>query len=158
MSAMSIRSHVTHQYQGVVDHAAVHASALQRPVEGWLRTARKALGMSGAQLARRLGVSRGLIAQTERNELAQSVSLKTLQQMADGMGCRLVYAIVPKAGLTQDIITARAAEKAQQLVSRVDQHMLLEGQGLSPDRLQYEVEQAQRQFVADMPADLWNTP
>jgi hypothetical protein len=36
--------------------------------------------------------------------------------------------------------------------------MLLEGQGLSPDRLQYEVEQAQRQFVADMPADLWNTP
>ena len=48
---MSIKKVVTKQYQERVNQAAVQLEGLSVPSEGWLRTVRKALGMSGAQLA-----------------------------------------------------------------------------------------------------------
>lgn len=147
---------VTAQYQIMIDAAAVSAQVITAPPEGWLRTARKALNMSGAQLARKIGATRSLVAQAERNELAGTVSLKTLQQMAQAMGCRFVYAIVPAKGTADDLIANRAKEKARKLVEQAGKHMALEAQSLSPHQMQYEIERLQRQIITDLPSDLWD--
>lgn len=153
---MGIKNIVTRQYQGIVDAVAGNGRSLVLPPEGWMRTVRKALGMSGAQLARRLGVSRALVSQTERNELTGSVTVKNLQHMAEAMGCRFVYAIVPQESTTADLIADRAKEKATKLVEQAGKHMALEAQALSPQQMRGEIERLQRQILAELPADLWN--
>ena len=87
---MNIQNTVLQQYQRFVDRASLSSANLTLPPEGWLRTMRKALGMSGAQLARRMGVSRALISQAESNEVSGNVTMKTMQTMAQAMGCRFV--------------------------------------------------------------------
>jgi DNA-binding XRE family transcriptional regulator len=57
------------------------ARRVHRPLGGWLRTVRKVLGLSAAEMARDLQVCPSAVFQMERAELA--------------MSCRLVYAIVP---------------------------------------------------------------
>jgi len=153
---MTLKLLITHQHQAVVDETAVYARAIPAPREGWLRTMRKALGMSGAQLARRIGATRALISQTERNEVAGAASLRTLQQMAKAMGCKLVYAMVPAEGTTEDLIAARAKDKARALVQLAGGHMALEAQQLSPQQIEYEIERVQRQLISELPSDLWD--
>ena len=146
---------ITRQYQEIVDNAARHVADLSVPPEGWLRTMRKALGMSGAQLARRLGVSRAQVSQAEKNELAGVITLKTLRHMAEGMGCRVVYAIVPESS-AGDIVAERAREKAQQLIHKTSAHMALEQQSLDEKQLSFELDRLQRELIQEMPSDLWN--
>jgi len=110
---MSVRDTVTRQYQAIVDRAASQFGAGQPPLppEGWIATARKALGMSGAQLAKRLGVTRARVSQAERAEPSGSITLKTMRATAEAMGCRFVYAIVPEDRI-EDVIAAQARKKA----------------------------------------------
>jgi len=152
---MSIKKIVTAQYQSLVDRAAVSARELSVPKEGWIRTVRKALGMSGAQLARRLGVTRALVSNTERAELSGGVTIKAMQQMARAMDCQFVYAIVPD-GVIQDMISRRAREKALAIVDRTNKHMALEAQTLSKEQIEFEIGRLQQQLVNAMPSDLWN--
>ena len=78
---MSVKKIVRKQYQDIVDRARLQESyGLRVPNEGWIRTVRKALNMSGAQLARRLGMTRGLVSNTEKAELSGSVTIKNMQQ------------------------------------------------------------------------------
>ena len=152
---MSIKDIAYRQYQEIVDRAGYQMRESVVPPEGWLCTARKALKMSGAQLARRLGVSRSQVSKTEKNELSGSVTIKTMQHMAEKMDCRFVYAIVPEKRV-EDILLARAKEKAFSIVKRTNEHMALEGQTLSAQQIQFEVERLQMDLVNTMPYDFWD--
>ena len=152
---MSIKDIAYRQYQEIVDRAGYKMRESVVPPEGWLCTARKALKMSGAQLARRLGVSRSQVSKTEKNELSGSVTIKTMQHMAEKMDCRFVYAIVPEKRV-EDILLARAKEKAFSIVKRTNEHMALEGQTLSAQQIQFEVERLQKDLVNTMPSDFWD--
>src|SRR5271165_5064646 len=98
-----------------------------RPPKGWLRAVRDALGMTTAQLARRLGVSQPRIVELEQSEVSGSVTLRTLQRAAEALGCRLVYALVPDRPLAE-IVRERAEEVAQGHSSAVEHTMRLEHQ------------------------------
>ncbi len=152
---MSIKDIVSIQYQGIIDRAARQVQAITTPPEGWLCTARKALQMSGAQLSRRLGVSRAQVSKTEKKELSGSVTIKTMQQMAEAMGCRFVYTIVPEKSV-EDLVQARAKVKATALVERTNKHMALEGQTLSSQQIQFEIERLQRDMLNMPPFDFWD--
>lgn len=144
------------QYQDIVDQAvAGEVRDLAIPPEGWVRTLRKALGMSGAQLARRLGVSRAQVAQSERNEASGAVTLNTLHNMAQAMGGRLVYAIVPMEE-TARMVSARAEAKAMQLVAGANTHMALEKQSINEVSQAYEIERLKQELLGKMPKDLWD--
>ena len=65
------------------------------PPDGWVRTVRKTLRMSGDQLAVRLGVTKGRIYKIEQDELVGGVTLKTMRATAEAMDCRFVYAVIP---------------------------------------------------------------
>lgn len=74
---------------------------VQRPAKGWLRAVREALGMSGRQFARRLGVSAPCITALEKKELSGSVTIKTMRRAAEALDCVFVYALVPRESLSE---------------------------------------------------------
>lgn len=152
---MGLKNVISKQYQEKVNAIATKIQDIRTPPEGWLCTARKALGMSAAQLARRRGVTRAYISNLEKSELNGSVTIKTLQSMAEAMGCRLVYAIVPENDV-EKILAARAKKKALKMVEEATQHMALEGQALSEEQMAFEVERLQTELLKDMPANFWN--
>lgn len=152
---MSVKATARSQYQAIVNGAANRVGRqLKRPPEGWIATMRKALGMSGPQLASRLDVTRARISQAEQAEIAGGVTLKTMHAMAEAMGGRFVYAIVPE-GRVEDVIAAQARRKAEALVSRAGAHMALEDQSLSKAANEQEVERLTQELLRRMPADLW---
>ena len=153
---MSIKRTVIAQYQSIVEQAACAVQDLRVPKEGWIRTVRKALGMSGAQLGRRMQISRAQVAQTERNELSGGVTLKSMQRAAEALGCRFVYAIVPMDGSIEAVIEERARQKAKALVGKVNEHMALEAQTLSESNIRFEIERLTQEFMKDLPSELWN--
>ena len=152
---MAIQKTVQSQYQQIVDHAAEAARGISTPKEGWVRTVRKALGMTGAQLARRMGVSKAQVLQTEKGEAAGSVTIKTMEKAAAALGCRFVYAIVPETATT-DLINKRAWKKAKKIVEKTNEHMALESQTLASEQILFEIDRLQDEFVRTMPGDLWN--
>jgi predicted DNA-binding mobile mystery protein A len=151
---MSVKTVVQQQYQRIVNNAASHA-ALQTPPQGWLRTVRNALGMSGAQLARKMGVTRARIAQAEQAELSGGVTLKSMRATAEAMGCRFVYAIVPP-GRIEGIIMAQARKKAMAIVGTASKHMALESQTLPNDKIAQEIERLTQEIAREMPPDFWS--
>ncbi len=142
------------QSRNLVNKIAKQMRTIQLPKQGWLSTTRKALGMSVAQLARRLSVTRGHISRIEKSELSGSVTLKTMQAMAGGMGCRFVYAIVPK-NRVEDILAERAKIRAKHIVELTNKHMALEGQALTKQQIASEIERLQNELLKEMPPGFW---
>jgi predicted DNA-binding mobile mystery protein A len=143
------------QYQEIVDRAQEHVKNLTAPNEGWLRSVRKALSMSGVQLANRLGVTKASVFNTEKAELSGGVTLKKMEKMAEGMGCRFVYFVIPEKPV-KDILSDRARIKAEKIVTHASNQITLEVQALSNKRLRFEVDRLQQEILRESPSDLWN--
>ncbi|MCP3460940.1 mobile mystery protein A [Bradyrhizobium sp. CCGUVB23] len=153
---MGIKTIVQQQYRSIVDSAASTLAGLKTPPEGWLRTVRSALGMSGTDVAMKMGVTRARITKAEHAELTGGVTLKSMQTAAEAMGCRFVYAIVPASGRIEDIITTQARKKAMAIVGTASKHMALENQKLPDDKIAQEVERLTREIALEMPPNFWN--
>ena len=78
---MSVKTIVQQQYRSIVDNAAVSLAGFKTPPEGWLRTVRNALGMSGTEVAKKVGVTRARVTQAEQAELTGGVTLRSMQAM-----------------------------------------------------------------------------
>lgn len=125
------------------------------PSRGWLRAVRDALGMTARQFAKRLGVVPSRIVALEKAEIHGSVTLKSLREAAEAMDCVLVYALVPKQPL-DDILRARAVERADREMQRLDHTMRLENQGLLPEDLAAARERKIEELLAGTPRRLWD--
>lgn len=130
---------------------------LARPPRGWVRAVRDALGMTTAQLGRRLNVDQSRITKMEQAEVEDAVTLKTLRLAAEGLGCTLVYAFVPNPSL-EDAVRRRAEHVADRTLASVDHTMRLENQGLNPDDLARERERLVAELLSGSPRRLWDEP
>ncbi|WP_035551657.1 mobile mystery protein A [Hyphomonas atlantica] len=135
--------------------AAAPVGQLHTPKEGWISFVRKALGMSGAQLGKRLSLSRGRISQAEKSEIEGGVTLRSMHEMAEGLGCRFVYAIIPESGDLKDVIEAQARKRATALVKRAATHMALEKQSLRDEQNKAEIERLTRELIQNPPSNFW---
>jgi predicted DNA-binding mobile mystery protein A len=127
----------------------------QRPPKGWLRAVRDALGMTTAQLGKRLGVSQPRIVELEQSEVSGGVTLNTLQRAAEALGCRLVYALVPDRPLA-DTVRERAELVATRQVNAVAQSMRLEDQEVTDREVAKELQRQQVERLLRRPARLWD--
>ena len=152
---MSIKTIITRQYLEKLNQAALKFQSSAIPSEGWIRTARKALDMSAAQLGRRLGKTRALVSNTEKAELDGGVTLKTMRSMAEAVNCRFVYAFVPEES-AETIIRRRAREKAKQRVMEASSHMALEQQTISQSQIEFEIERLAENILREQPGYLWD--
>jgi len=148
------RQIVQDQYQSKLDQL-IELKPIIWPKEGWIRTLRKALGMSSAQLALRLGVSKSQASQMERMEAEDRITLKQLRRVAELLNCDLVYALVPRKPV-DEMIRDRAKSKAAMLVSKADRQMKLEAQQLSSAKLQEQIDAEVHRLVKELPRDLWD--
>ncbi len=126
-----------------------------RPPKGWLRAVRDALGMTTAQLARRIGVTQPRIIELEKAEISGAVTLHSLQRAAEALGCQLVYALVPNRPLAE-VVRARAELVAEKQLVSVRHTMSLEDQAVQDRQANREL---RRQFVQELlrkPARLWD--
>ncbi len=99
------------------------------PSMGWVRALRDALGLTGAQLARRLGIRPASLSELEKNEAKGAITLATLRRAAEALDCTLVYALVPNQSL-EAMVKEAAASAAQKELAASFHTMELEGQGL----------------------------
>lgn len=100
------------------------------PTRGWIRAIREALGMTTAQLARRLGIRQPSIIDLERSEEKGSIELATLRRVAEALDCSLVYALVPNQPL-ETTIRARARAFLRRRRAPIEHTMLLEDQSVA---------------------------
>lgn len=135
--------------------AGLKAANTQVPVKGWIRAIREALGMSGRQLAQRLKVSQPRIPRLEQDELTGSVTIKTMQQVAEALDCTFVYALVPRTSL-EDTLRGQARMVAQERTEPVAHSMLLEAQSLSAEEQQATLKSTIDELVREMPKELWD--
>jgi predicted DNA-binding mobile mystery protein A len=153
---MSIKTIVSQQYRDKINQSAkTLADFPEIPPEGWLKTVRKALRMSGAALASRLGVTKARIPKAEKDELSGSLTLKTIQNMAEAMNCKFVYAVIPNDSV-DSIIRQQALEKAKQQVEAAAIHMALEAQSLNNEQTKFEIERIANDLIQSMPPTFWH--
>jgi predicted DNA-binding mobile mystery protein A len=123
------------------------------PPKGWVRAIRDALGMSGVQFARRLGVQPPSVAALEASEESGSVQLKTLRRAAEVLDCTLVYALVPNDSL-EGAVAARARKIALRALGRVAHTMKLEAQETADGATDERIASYIRDNVKER--DLWD--
>jgi predicted DNA-binding mobile mystery protein A len=126
-----------------------------RPPKGWLRAIRGALGMTTAQFARRIGVSQPRVIALEQAEAAGSITLHTLERAAEGLGCHVVYVLVPDKPLGRTL-QARAEEIAMRKMRAVNQTMRLEDQAVGQKQFLKDQKQKLMDGLLEHPARLWD--
>lgn len=151
---MRVKDIARKQYVRIADQAAQQFGSIQVPAKGWLATLRQALGMSGAQVAKRMGVTRAAVYQAERNEREGAITISQMEKLADALGGRFVYAIVPE-GSVEDVIRAQAHRKAEARIRRASAHMALESQALPGEQTKQKIEELADELARDMPSDFW---
>ena len=125
---------------------------LQKPPSGWIKAIREALGMSGVQLAIRLGVSAQTVSALEKSEKNATVKLETLQKAAEFLDCTLVYALVPNSTL-KDAVQRQAIKKAHEALLSVSHTMKLEDQSVKNTGLDRQIDDYIQDTLKDR--DLW---
>lgn len=131
------------------------AERFRAPPKGWVRAVRDALGMSGVQFARRLGVQPPSVAALEASEESGAIQLKTLRRAAEALDCTLVYALVPNDTL-EGAVRARARKIALRDLGRVSHTMKLEAQETPDGSTDERLEAYIRDKVKER--DLWDKP
>jgi predicted DNA-binding mobile mystery protein A len=114
------------------------------PVRGWIKAIREALGMSTAQLAKRLGIKQPSLVALEQSEAKGTIELATLRRAAEALDCTLVYALVPYKPLESTI-----RDRARAFVNRrrgpVEHSMLLEDQKVPAKNVEERLDEIVRE-------------
>ena len=127
-----------------------------RPVDGWINAVRTALGMSARALGERIGLSQPRVALIERGEVDGSISLKTLERAAQGLGCRVVYVLVPEEGTLAAMREQQALRKAKALNQYAERHMALEEQATAEGFQQESTRELASELLRTWPRDFWD--
>ena len=125
-----------------------------RPPRGWLKAIREALGMTTAQLGRRLGVVQSRVVAIEQAEAKGTITLNSLEKAAQALDCRLVYALMPRQPL-EDIVEQRASLLAKSRLKSTGHTMTLEAQGVDATDESEQLKRLIRQLVEKSGSRLW---
>jgi predicted DNA-binding mobile mystery protein A len=69
---------------------------VEPPEGGWIQSARKALGLTLADVAKRLKVTPPAVRSFEQAEAEDRITLGSLRRVAAAMDCELIHAFVPR--------------------------------------------------------------
>ena len=116
------------------------------PHRGWIRAIRDALGMSGSELAMRLGVRQQTVHDLEVSEQRRTIRLDTLARAADAMDCDLVYALVPRTSL-EESVRSRARRKVADYLGPIAHHSRLEDQAISDEETEALLDDLAERFI-----------
>ena len=121
------------------------AKNFPRPHKGWIRAIREATGIPLRELSQHLHKSMPLVNYLEKSEAEYRITLGSLRDVADALGCQLVYALLPKSGSIQELAEERARTKASENVRAVEHSMALEDQAVGG--VQQKIEEETRRIL-----------
>lgn len=124
------------------------------PKQGWVRTIRKALGMTIKQLAKRLQVDPSRVVKIETSEIEDAVTLRTLKSVATAFDCRLVYGFVPRQTF-EEMLLKRAKQLAAEQVKRTAHTMDLESQSVDESWLEDQTKELTDELLRKAWKQLW---
>jgi predicted DNA-binding mobile mystery protein A len=127
---------------------------LARPPRGWIKAIREALGMTSAQLAKRLNVSQPRVLGIEKAEASGSIKLESLERAARALDCRLVYALVPRKPL-ESLVEDRAQAFAKKRLRATSHSMALENQRVDEADEQDHLERLVQKLLDQPGSALW---
>ncbi|RDH91039.1 MAG: mobile mystery protein A [endosymbiont of Seepiophila jonesi] len=130
------------------------ADTLTRPPRGWIKAIREALGMTTAQLGKRLGVSQPRAVAIEKAEIRGSITLDSLERAAQALDCRLVYTLVPRKPLEM-LIEERAHLLAKKRLESTGHSMKLEAQGVDATDESEQLKSLVNKIIAQGGSKLW---
>ena len=133
--------------------ARTAASALPTPRRGWIREIRTSLGMSAADLAKRMELNTSTVLRMERGESQGTIQLMTLKKAAEALNCDLVYALIPRESLVKSVQN-QALKKAIRMMAPIEHTMGLENQSV-PKHLAEEIRKDLITIWQNKPG-LWN--
>jgi transcriptional regulator with XRE-family HTH domain len=76
----------------------------KNPTSGLLRVVRHALKIPIKEIMERMGIGETAVFDLEEREEKGSITLRSLGRMAEAMGCKVVYGIVPANGKTLEAL------------------------------------------------------
>jgi len=125
-----------------------------RPPRGWLKAIREALGMTTAQLGRRMGVAQSRAVAIEQAEIKGSTTLNTLEKAAHALDCRLVYSLVPRTSL-EYLVEERALLVAKKRLKSTSHSMALEAQDVDTSDEYEQLKKLTRRLIEQAGSRLW---
>ena len=131
-----------------------NVESLARPPRGWIKAIREALGMTTAQLAKRLNVSQPRVPGIEKAEISGSIKLESLERAARALDCRLVYALVPGKPL-ESLVEDRARELAKKRIWATSHSMALENQRVDEADKREHLERLVQKLLTQPGSALW---
>jgi len=146
---------VARQKTRQLDDVLATANIPSRPRIGWIASIRQALGMSKTQLAKRINVARQSLGDLESNELKETITLASMRNVADALGCDLQYVLVPRKPL-EKLIAEQALKRASKKLGRVNQSQALEASAIETKSLSRAITDLAKEIEVKRPADLWN--
>ena len=126
------------------------------PTSGWINTIRNALGMSARTLGERIGLSQPRIALMEKGEVDGSISIKTLEKAAQGLGCRVIITLIPENGTLQEMREKQALKKARQVNKYTELHMELEEQATEDNFREQTIKKLAADYLRKWPRNFWD--
>lgn len=126
-----------------------------RPPKGWVRAIREALGMTTAQIGKRIGVGQSRAFDIEKAEVSGSITLESLERAAHALDCRLVYALIPREPL-ESLAEQRALKLARKKLISISHSMALEGQRVNAEDEEFQVRDLARRLLEKPGSALWN--
>ena len=124
------------------------------PPAGWVRTLRTALGMTAAQLAMRLGMSRQALNDAERREAAEQITIAHLRRIAETLDCELIYALVPRMPM-EEIVDRRAELVARGEIEAAERAMAPDAQAMDFAPISMRITDAKRRLLGGRWSRLW---
>ena len=146
---------VARQKTRQLDDVLATASIPSPPRIGWIASIRQALGMSKTQLAKRVNIARQSLDDLESNELKETITLASMRNVANALGCELRYVLVPRKPL-EKMIAEQALQKASKKLSRVNQSQALEASAIEKEALSRAIIDLAKEIEIKRPANLWN--
>ena len=116
------------------------------PKQGWIKTVRKSLGLTLAQMAKRMGLNSSRIVRLEHDEIEGRVTLRSLQAVANSLDCSLVYAFVPNVGL-EEFLKKQARKLALEQLKQTAHTMGLEAQSVDEEWLKSQLKEINRRVI-----------
>lgn len=102
-------------------------ASLETPRSGWIKSIRQALGMTAAQLGKRLRTSAQSVLALEKREVAGTITLATLEKAAQALDCEVRVVFIPHRGI-EETVYQRAMDRARDERNAIVHTMGLEAQ------------------------------
>lgn len=126
------------------------------PEKGFINTIRTTLNMTLEQLGRKLNISKQGAKQIEKSEVAGTITLRSLNEVAKAMDMKFVYGFVPLDGSIDLLIERKSRALAEEIILRTNHNMMLENQEIGKDSLKKAIDDLTKEIKYELKRKIWD--